>query len=188
MEFQLEMANANYPKPANGHSWSEMECTSGLCVTADNKVGIGTDSPVEKLVVSGNARATDVCTDAGCLNSLFQIVNTTVNQELYNHSTTQRHIINCNAVGNPYNVSGTTICQIVGTACPSGWTAYGWNSTASATCGSSCYGFHTTGSHAFGPAQIESTPYTYGNVCSCSTGCFTATGTCYATVTSVGCY
>jgi len=31
-----------------------MECTTGLCVTGDNKVGIGTDSPTEKLEVIGN--------------------------------------------------------------------------------------------------------------------------------------
>ncbi|MFA5169471.1 MAG: hypothetical protein WC420_01820 [Candidatus Paceibacterota bacterium] len=45
-------------KPANGHSWSEMECTTGLCVTSDNKVGIGTDSPQQKLSVAGTVQST----------------------------------------------------------------------------------------------------------------------------------
>jgi len=57
-EFQVELTSAAYTtsKPANGHSWSEMECTSGLCVTENNNVGIGTDNPTEKLQVSGNAK------------------------------------------------------------------------------------------------------------------------------------
>lgn len=63
-------------KPANGHSWSEMECTSGLCVTSDNKVGIGTDSPSKKLEVNGDILASgtgDVCNGSGrCLSSVAQ--------------------------------------------------------------------------------------------------------------------
>jgi hypothetical protein len=53
LKFDLVRAYST-SKPANGHSWSEMECTTGLCVTGDNKVGIGTDSPTEKLEVIGN--------------------------------------------------------------------------------------------------------------------------------------
>lgn len=48
-ELKTDLASAAYStsRPANGHSWSEMECTAGLCVTAANKVGIGTDNPTE---------------------------------------------------------------------------------------------------------------------------------------------
>jgi hypothetical protein len=59
-EFQSEFTSAAYStsKPANGHSWSEMECTAGLCVTSDNKVGIGTDAPAQKLSVNGIIEST----------------------------------------------------------------------------------------------------------------------------------
>lgn len=57
--FQAEIVGAyTSSKPANGHSWSEMECTSGLCITADNKVGIGTDAPAQKLSVAGMIETT----------------------------------------------------------------------------------------------------------------------------------
>jgi hypothetical protein len=48
-------------KPANGHSWTEMECTSDLCIIND-KVGIGTDNPATKLDVSGNLSITGTMT------------------------------------------------------------------------------------------------------------------------------
>jgi len=40
--FQTELVKGAYDenKKANGHSWSEMPCTEGLCIK-DNKVGIG---------------------------------------------------------------------------------------------------------------------------------------------------
>jgi len=53
--FQTELVKGAYDenKKANGHSWSEMQCTEGLCVK-DDKVGIGTDNPSGKLDVVGN--------------------------------------------------------------------------------------------------------------------------------------
>jgi hypothetical protein len=76
-EFNYEFVRAySTSKPANGHSWSEMECTAGLCVTTDNKVGVGTDSPSKKLEVNGDILASgtgDVCNGTGkCLSSVFQ--------------------------------------------------------------------------------------------------------------------
>jgi hypothetical protein len=88
-ELQSEFTSAAYStaKPANGHSWSEMECTSDLCVTG-GKVGMGTDSPTEKLQVTGNIKAsgtinatgvitgTDVCNSTGnCLSALATLTN-----------------------------------------------------------------------------------------------------------------
>jgi len=76
--FQNEIAAAyQATKPANGHSWSEMQCTNDICVDTDNhKVGIGTDAPLEALEVNGSILASgdgDVCNGAGkCLNSVFQ--------------------------------------------------------------------------------------------------------------------
>ncbi len=77
-ELKAGFINAAYStsKPANGHSWSEMECTTGLCVTSENKVGIGTDSPSKKLEVNGDILASgtgDVCNGSGkCLSSVAQ--------------------------------------------------------------------------------------------------------------------
>jgi len=74
--FQVDLAGAYTAKSANGHSWNDMECSNGLCVTTDSKVGIGTDSPTTKLQVSGVIRGTDVCNDAGyCLSSLTGLTN-----------------------------------------------------------------------------------------------------------------
>jgi hypothetical protein len=78
-ELQSEFTSAAYStsKPANGHSWSEMECTAGLCVTSGDKVGIGTDNPTEKLEVIGNFKASgDVCNGTGnCLSALTTLTN-----------------------------------------------------------------------------------------------------------------
>jgi hypothetical protein len=60
------------PKSINGHTWSEMECSGVICVTPENKVGIGTDSPMEKLQINGNVLVSgDACISAGyCLSDL----------------------------------------------------------------------------------------------------------------------
>jgi hypothetical protein len=77
-ELQSEFTSAAYStsKPANGHSWSEMECTSDLCVTG-GKIGIGTDNPTVKLEVSGDFKASgDVCNGTGnCLSALATLTN-----------------------------------------------------------------------------------------------------------------
>ena len=74
---KTDLARAYSSKPINGHSWTEMECSEGLCVTAGNKVGIGTDSPTEKLQVVGNLKVTgDICNSSGnCLSALANITN-----------------------------------------------------------------------------------------------------------------
>ena len=57
-EFQSELVSAyDIAKPANGHSWDEMICTTGLCIKND-KVGIGTDNPAQKLSVAGVIEST----------------------------------------------------------------------------------------------------------------------------------
>ena len=84
--FQSEIASAyNASKHVNGHSWSEMQCTNGFCVTTDNKVGIGTDMPSDKLNVVGNVGVTgtitataDVCNGAGaCLSQISSYIGST---------------------------------------------------------------------------------------------------------------
>lgn len=74
---QIDLTSAAYSsaRPANGHSWTEMECNSSLCVTGGN-IGIGTDSPTVKLEVSGTVKATDVCNSSGiCLSNFSSITN-----------------------------------------------------------------------------------------------------------------
>jgi len=74
-EFRADLVGAAYSttKPANGHLWSEMECSSSLCLTGDS-VGVGTFSPSQKLEVNGSGLFSgDVCNGGGkCLSSVFQ--------------------------------------------------------------------------------------------------------------------
>lgn len=63
-EFQSELVSAyDNNKPANGHSWDEMICTTGLCVK-NNKVGIGTDDPQNSLEL-GSGSTLKIATGAG---------------------------------------------------------------------------------------------------------------------------
>ena len=62
--FQADFASAyTTGKPLNGHLWSEMECSQGLCVSSSNKVGIGTDSPQNKLQVYSTDNAGGITVD-----------------------------------------------------------------------------------------------------------------------------
>lgn len=76
-ELQTDLVSAySTSKPANGHSWSEMECTSDVCITG-SKVGMGTDNPTVKLEVVGDFKASgDVCNGTGnCLSALASLTN-----------------------------------------------------------------------------------------------------------------
>jgi hypothetical protein len=86
--------------------------------------------------------------------------------------------------------SGTYLCQFTGTSCPGGWTQLSnWSTTAPKACvqsSTNCGAFAVvSGSHEWSNAAAESGG-TYYAVYSHST-CSSLT-TCYATVTSVGCY
>jgi hypothetical protein len=84
-ELQSEFTSAAYStsKPANGHSWSEMECPEGgLCVRgtgADQKVGIGLEpiATSKKFEVDGDIKASgDLCNGSGnCLSALATLTN-----------------------------------------------------------------------------------------------------------------
>ncbi len=69
--FQIGSADAyNSTRALNGHFWSEMQCTSEICIN-EGDVGIGTDSPSTKLEINGILKVTDACTAAGiCLNAI----------------------------------------------------------------------------------------------------------------------
>ncbi|MDD4531717.1 MAG: hypothetical protein PHH21_03375 [Candidatus Pacebacteria bacterium] len=73
-EFQPEFATAVYSgKPAVSHSWSEMECSEGFCVTSDNKVGIGTSTPAAKLDVTGTINSTGNISSSGAISATGNI-------------------------------------------------------------------------------------------------------------------
>jgi hypothetical protein len=77
-EFQTDFVSAyTTSKPANGHSWGEMECTSDLCVKSGTGVGVGTDNPTVKFEVGGSIKASgDVCNGTGnCLSALATLTN-----------------------------------------------------------------------------------------------------------------
>lgn len=127
--FQTDIVSAIYSIPNPGHSWAEMECSSDLCVTG-GRVGIGTDSPGNKLSVTGNISSTgtitattDVCIAGGpCLSSLSDsaLVNGI-------HS-----VANCTAAGGTAVPSGQigSQCRFNAAACPTGWTRFGlWSTT-----------------------------------------------------------
>jgi|GEM_PF-5396197 len=139
-EFQSEFADAAYSgKPATGHSWSEMECSEGLCITAGNDVGIGTSTPGYKLDVAGNIGTTgglsvggnistsgaiaatgDVCGAGACLS---QIASFVANQPLVNNIHNQGA---CTAAGGTVTPSDVSypICKFNASSCPSGWAVY----------------------------------------------------------------
>lgn len=149
--FQAEIVGAyNATKSANGHSWAEMQCTEGLCVTAGNKVGIGTDNPADKLSVagsfgvngnistSGTITATgDVCGAGACLSSIASFVSA---QPLMGGNHNQGA---CTAAGGTIVNIGTSypICRFGSVAAPvsscasitgggGAWTQYlNWSTT-----------------------------------------------------------
>jgi len=149
--FKAEIVDAYWGKPNPGHFWSEMECTTGLCVTAGNKVGIGTDNPSDKLNVVGSVGVTgsitasgDVCNASGaCLSQLNSFIGTqtlVLSAHTFNMCTTTADGSGFGEVAN----AGTTqnpvwICRFDKDSCPSpqtgqpNWTAYNnWTTTASA--------------------------------------------------------
>lgn len=156
-ELRADFAIAYSPsKPANGHSWAEMECTAGLCVTTDNKVGIGTDDPKEKLEITGNIKNTgsvvttgnidavgditaggDICAAGACLSQMASFV---ANQPLINNVHNQGA---CTAAGGEIIPSEASYpqCRFSAATCPSGWTWYkGYSKTVSNSCGSIWFG------------------------------------------------
>lgn len=149
-EFGAEIANAAYTtiKPSNGHSWSEMECTSDFCIKSGG-VGIGAEgSSSNKLNVVGNSNFTgnisasgtvtsgaisatgnvtasgDVCNGSGaCLSQIASFVGS---QLLVNGAHTYA---DCTSAGGAVVNSDVSLkqCQFTnnaGATCPSGWTQY----------------------------------------------------------------
>ncbi|MFA6368578.1 MAG: hypothetical protein WCX10_08485, partial [Bacteroidales bacterium] len=53
------MFDALYAAATNpGHSWSQMECSTALCIdTTNNRVGVGTMNPTQTLEINGNVKA-----------------------------------------------------------------------------------------------------------------------------------
>lgn len=97
---QLTSLIAEAVAPNPGHSWSNLECTTDLCVTSTG-VGIGTASPTAKLHVNGNIIASNPTAD--------------------NHVATKDYVDS--------KPSGFSTCQTLSAsstvACPAGWTLTG---------------------------------------------------------------
>jgi len=190
--FQTEIVGAyNATKPANGHSWSEMQCTSDLCVT-DGKVGIGTDAPSQKLEVNGNISSsgtitatTDVCNGAGaCLSDINEFVQ---NQPLVNNVHTYAA---CTAAGGeivPSDVS-YPMCRFNAASCPSGWTQYkNYSTNVANTCPNGSCGGCTAPAHSWSNTATGSCVYSNWQVGSVG-GCSCCATTCQSTLTQIGCY
>lgn len=166
-------------KPANGHSWVEMQCTNDICVdVTSHKVGIGTDVPSEALEVigkikvssdistsgafsatgsistSGTVTATgDVCGAGACLS---QIASFVANQPLVNNVHSQGACTTAGGTVVPSDVSYPQ-CRFDSAFCPSGWTQYkSYSTTVGVTGGgtTTCWNGCT------------STPPNYSHVCS----------------------
>jgi|GEM_PF-2697865 len=104
--FQSEIAKAyDGTKPNIGHSWSEMQCTSDLCIDdVSHEVGIGTDNPTEKLEVTGNVKASgSICGANGCVGE-FELgtASTTCDSStktLMRYDLTSNQVEFCNGTG-----------------------------------------------------------------------------------------
>ncbi|MDD4531308.1 MAG: hypothetical protein PHH21_01205 [Candidatus Pacebacteria bacterium] len=119
--FHADTVKAYTTKPSAGHSWSEMECSEGLCIASDNKVGIGTDSPANNFQVTGNIKASgNVCDGSGnCLSDLGSITNA------------------CGSAAKTYSYSDTafsgTFC-LIGTSTPASPSFPGVGTSTTWTC------------------------------------------------------
>ena len=142
--FKEEIVAAVQTIPNPGHSWAEMECnTDGLCVTGigtNQKVGIGTGTPSQKLEVNGSILTTvDVCNGSGaCLSQLNDFVGS---QVLVNGAHTYA---DCTSNGGIIVDSDVSLkqCKFVAGICPTGWTqykSYGKGGIGSG-CANNCYG------------------------------------------------
>lgn len=197
-EFQSEIADAAYAgKPASGHSWTEMECSEGLCVTAGNKVGIGTSTPAQKLEVNGSILASgtgaDICTSSGaCLSQIASFVSSQpLISNIHNYSA-------CTTAGGEIVSIGSSypVCRFNAASCPSGWTQYqNWatydsHSVSGIPCSSGCTGAGSPWGNLSSNNPTFSCVYIQAGICWGSDGEFsyTATWSGDSVRSQIGCY
>ena len=211
--FKAEMAEAyQSSKPANGHSWSEMQCTSDMCMAGGN-VGIGTDSPAKKLEVNGDILASgtghDVCNAAGaCLSQLNNFIGAQPIAGGNNHDRAM-----CTSAGGTLIDIGLAnpVCRFGSSAspvstCPTGWYQYEqWSTYQNKSCTyGSCASLGSCG--GCGQLQYEwgctttGGSWASGTAPTCSYGCgcnlcdgtgrqgFSPKATCTADRTQIGCW
>lgn len=184
--FHSELASAyNSSKPVAGHSWSEMQCTSDLCING-GKVGMGTDNPQNKLEVTGNIKANgniyftgSICDGSGkCLSSF-------PDETLVEGVHTEEDCVVADGDVVSTDVANNQ-CRFTGSACPTGWTKY---LTWSAWTGGS--GINAAGSAWYDCAAVPWGKYSSAPFCPhlCNFGnCLNSFSNQYGTMTSVGCY
>ena len=134
-------AEATAPNP--GHSWSELECTTELCVTSTG-VGIGTADPQTTLEVNGNIIASEptAASHVATKNYVDTLTGLTwpdggaagdtlimgVTGPYWNSPLTWagsvRTAYDCDLIGGTVYDTGTTgtICRYPGSTIPTGWT------------------------------------------------------------------
>lgn len=150
-ELKTDFVNAYTTKPANGHSWAEMECTSDLCVVPGTGIGLGTDSPTLKLSVVGSVGATGSISSGGNISAsgslsstgnistygsitatgdvcgggacLSQIASYVGSQPLVMNVHNQAACTTAGGTVTPSDVS-FPMCKFSASSCPSGWTHY----------------------------------------------------------------
>jgi len=194
--FQAEIVSAyQNNKPAAGHSWTEMQCTSDLCIT-NNKVGVGTDSPSQKLEVNGSILATtDICNGSGaCLSQIEDFIGAQPTAGGTDHTREM-----CTSAGGTLVDIGLAnpLCRFDLSACPSEWHQYfNWGTQPVVTCthafncswcaDSSC----TIGPYPWGNNAIATcTYYTFLGACNSQSNCTLQNpATCTSYYTQVGCY
>jgi hypothetical protein len=158
--FQAEMVGAyNTTKPNPGHSWSEIQCTEGLCVTTDNKVGIGTDAPAQKLSVVGVIEST---------SGGFKFPDgTTQTTKTLAGATGPAGATGATGPQGPQGISGVSAglaCVTISCgACPDGYTVVGCGGTANMGGAAGGSSFTVSGNGCSCGA--------YNGVCSCSGRC-----------------
>ena len=195
-EFQSEFANAAYGlKPANGHSWSEMQCTEDICVDMNShKVGIGTSNPGQKLEVNGNILASgDICnTDGACLSQITAFISSQpLINNVHNYSA-------CSSIDGEVVSIGASypLCRFNTASCPSGWTQYqNWATYDShyvggIPCSSGCTGPGSPWGNLSSNNPTFSCTYIQAGICWGSDGEFsyTATWSGDSVRSQIGCY
>lgn len=208
-EFQADFVGAYTTKPANGHSWSEMECTSDLCVKSGAGVGIGTeDAGSNKLKVAGNVEvvgsinvATNVCLASGaCLTDIAGFIGSQPIAGGTNHSRK-----NCTDAGGELVDIGLAnpVCRFNAASCPSSWTQFNnWSTNTEVICnycsyyawiyaGAGCTCNATASCTAAGSAWGDgrASCAVPSMTCSDAGGTKSVGGyTCWPTTTQIGCY
>ena len=114
-----QFSGAYFSAPNPGHSWSEIECSEGLCIIgtgANQKVGIGTDAPSQKLTVNGTIKSS-----SGGFEFPDGTIQTT---KTLAGPTGPQGATGATGETGPAGSLPPGMIVMFATACPSGWTRF----------------------------------------------------------------